>query len=1000
MKRDSKYKTGLLSLMCLFALPGLLAAQDNKLTGIIKDADGLPLEGVQVVVKGTSQSVKTDEAGLFRVACTAQQHLSVKKDGYQMQNLRPRTMADTLKIVMEEAGEQALRIKKDWKRIMQERPVLIFDRNLMGEVPGVYTAFNGFTGNAGNILLRGITSVNLTSSPYILIDGLPVRQTRNLSPFASGISQSNINFIHPLDITNIEVVKDGYGGSFYGGRSGNGIINVNIDKGIDGSAEIEAMMRIGFSKADYDLDMMNATDFRAYLYDMMVSRGVAESELRNNIIFDPQHPKYNHSTDWMKEYERNGMFKDFQLKMKGGDGDTRYLFSVGYTGDNETLIESAQQRFNMRFNIDYKITPKIRISNFFSYNYETARFYDEGTQWEVNPVFLAATKAPFMSAYQYDDAGIWVDRLADADILGKSNPAVFKNNLKNKENGNRIDAVIKANWDITRQTSFNADFMVSYNSIIEKLHRKAQGIVPDRYIDRQNSKRSYSEYLMQLNLWLGQKGKVAERISYESRLGLSIEQYEEKMIYGRKVNAATDEIVSVDNGKLADSIANNRYEHHLMNIYLNGKMNLWDRLYLGANLNLERSSNFGPDGSWNFYAGADLNAFLLNNGHHVLAAYARWGRTGNHDMRGYYWCRMYKPTKYYFYGGIYLGNVENKDLKPEITDNYDAGLQIRLFDNLLSIEGGYYYKKTHGLLMQKALPIELGLDPQFENNGDVINQGIELAVNANILQHTSLKWSVYANFSTLKNEIKNLTNGEIVRTMDGFTGVARDGEEVGAFLGYKVKGVFKTASEVNLLRKDGTPYEAGDYIMEDVNKDGIINDVDRQVIGSPLPEFYGGFGTRLAYKGLTFAALFTYSYGNEVYNLLDQRLNSMMDYSNQTVKVLDRWLDESQPGKGFLPRAAYGDPSGNFSTSDRWVEDGSYLKLKSISLGYDVPLRNRSGFIKGLTLSVNCNNLLTVTGYKGFDPEIFSSVDPLLRGVDTGMSPNPRSFIFGVKIAL
>lgn len=1000
MKIDNKYRTGLLSLVYLLAIPGILSAQEQTVTGIIRNAGGLPLEGVKVAVKGTAQTVKTDEAGVFQLALPADKQLVLKKQGFQNLTLNPDRQKDTLKVVMEEAGPDAVGIKKDWKKIMQQRAVMIFDRNLMGETPGVFTAFNGFTGNAGNILLRGITSVNLSPSPYVIIDGLPVRQTRNLSPFASGISQSNINFIHPLDITNIEIIKDGYGGSFYGGKAGNGIINVNIDKGTDGSAEIDAMIRIGFSQADYDLDMMNSSQFRAYLYDMMVSRGVAESELRSNDIFDPQHPKYNHNTNWMKEFKRNGMFKDFQLKMKGGDGDTRYLFSVGYTGDNETIIESAQQRFNMRFNIDYKITPKIRISNFFSYNYEIARFYDEGTEWDVNPVFLAATKAPFMSTDQYDESGIRIDRLADADVLGKSNPSVFKNNLRNKENGNRIDAVIKANWDITQKTTVNADFMVSYNSIIEKLHRKAQGIVPDRYIERQNSKRSYSEYLMHLNLWLGQKGKVAENIHYESKLGVDLEQYEEKMIYGRKVNAATDEIVSVDNGKLADSIANNRYEHHLMNIYLNGKMNLWDRIYLGANLNVERSSNFGPDGSWNLYAGAEATALFFNNGHHSLAAYGRWGRVGNHDIRGYYWCRMYKPTKYYYYGGIYLGNVENKDLKPEITNNYDLGLQIRLFDNLLNIEGGYYYKKTKGILMQKALPIEIGLDPQYENNGDVINQGFELALNANIFQRTKFKWSLFANLSTLDNKIKNLTNGDVVQVMDGYTGVARDGEELGSFLGYKVKGVFRKASDVNLLRKDGTPYEAGDYVMEDVNNDGIINDLDRQIIGSPLPEFYGGFGTNLSYKGITFSALFTFSYGNEVYNLLDQRLNSMSDYSNQTVNVLNRWKTEDQPGNGYLPRAAYGDPSANFSTSDRWVEDGSYLKLKSISLGYDIPFRNKTGFIRGVSLSLNCNNLFTITGYKGFDPEIFSSTDPLLRGVDTGMSPNPRSYIFGVKLAL
>ncbi len=890
--------------------------------------------------------------------------------------------------------------QKRWKNIFMNRSMFFFDRALMGNTLGVYTANGGYPGNAGNLLLRGVTSANLNATPFIIIDGLPVRQARNLSPFASGIYPSNIGFINPLDIANIRVLTDGYEGSFYGGKASNGIIEVEIDKGAIGSATIDAILRVGLAQADHSLDMMGPAEYRPYLYSMMMSKGISEADLQGNILFDQNHPKYNHNTDWMDIFRRDAMFKDFQLKMKGGDGDTRYLFSLGYTSDEETIKPAVDNRFNMRFNLDYRITPKIRISNFFSYNYETSRFYGEGTAWDQNPVYLAATKAPFMSSTQYTDGGIRIDRLADADVLGKSNPAVFENNLKNQGIGNRVDALIKAVWNITPKISVNTDLAVSYNAMIEKLHQKAQGIVPDRYIKRQNSKRNYSEYLVRWNLWLGKDGKLSDNITFGSRLGMTVESYQEKMIYGRKVNAATDEIVTVSGGGTADSIANNRYQHNLMNFYLTGHLMFGHLLRVAANVNTERSSNFGPSGSWNLYAGASTDLYLVKTQENTISLYGKWGRTGNHDLRGAYYAKMYKPTKYYYYGGVYLGNVSNDDLKPEITDNYDIGIRTSLFNNFLDISAGYYLRKTTGLLTRKNLPIEIGLDPQFENNGDVFNKGVELGITANILHGENVEWSIFANVSTLENEVKNLKNGDIVRVVDKYTGVAREGEALGSFFGYKVKGIYNTEAEVKLLRPDGTPYKPGDYIFEDVNKDGRINNDDRQVIGSPLPGFYGGFGTSFSYKGLFFSALFTYSYGNEVYNLFNQKLNCMTDYSNQTVAVIDRWVNESQPGKGFLPRAAYGDPSGNFATSDRWVEDGSYLKFRSVSLSYDIPLNKATGFIKGINLSVNCNNLFTVTGYKGFDPEVFSSTDPLLRGVDTGMSPNPRSYILGLKISL
>lgn len=903
--------------------------------------------------------------------------------------------ADTTKQAISAAGQK----EKNWSDIYSMRSVFLFDRGLMGEETGVYSAANGFVGNAGLLMIRGVSSVNLNTSPYVVVDGLPTRQAPHISPFASGVLRSNLMFINPLDIAHMRIVKNGYDNVFYGGRAANGIIEMEIDKGTTGTASIDLALRLGFTDAGFSPSLMNAAEYRSYLYGMMQDKGYAAGELQQNPLFDPSQPAYSHDTYWPGILEQKGLFSDVHLKMKGGDGDTHYLFSIGYTSENEVLKEARDQRLNMRFNLDFKISPKVKITTLFAYNYGNNRFWGEGTDWLHNPLFVSATKAPFMSGDYYSEEGVKVEQLAEADVLGKTNPAALMAGLKNKGLSNKVDALVRGNWNIASRTSVNAEVMMTYNSLTEKMHQPAAGIAPDRYIERQNAKRSYSEYLMRWRAWAEHDGRIGSDWNYKAQAGLSVDTYKEKMIYGRTVNAASDEMESLETGKFADSVSNTRYDHNLMNIYLSGGVTWRNKLKLGASFNLERSSNFGPDGDWNLYAGAEVRWTVLQTPSGYLELFGQYGRTGNNEVRGGYYARLYKSTAYYTYGGVYLGNVKNDDLHPEYTHNYDAGVNVALFHNLLELGAAYYYRRTEGLVTRKSLPIEIGLDPQYENNGVVSNQGVELSLSVSPIRTDQWKWSVFATLSTLKNRVESLKNGEIVETMDRFTSVARKGEELGAFYGYKVKGIFQTADGIDVVKSDGSAYQPGDYRMEDINGDHRINTQDRQVIGSPIPEFYGGFGTNLSWKGLSFAALFTYSYGNDVYNLFRQRMSMMSDYSNQSRDVLDRWVSADKPGDGWLPRAAYGDPSGNFLTSDRWVEDGSYLRLKSIAVQYDIPLKSRAGFIKGVRLSVNCNNLWTLSGYSGFDPEVFSGVDAMTRGVDFGATPSPRSYIFGLNLS-
>ena len=337
-------------------------------------------------------------------------------------------------------NETARSSQPDWKKIYSTNSYMTFDKGLMGIQNGVYSSHGGAPGNSGNVLLRGINTVNLNASPYVVVDGVLVKMARNINPFASGFSLSNTAFINPLDVADVRILQSGYNSVLYGGRAANGVIDLTTNKGVAGSTSIDIMARVGFQQADYNkMEMMGGEDFRSYLFDYMHNMGNTIVDLQQMNIFNAGHPKYSHSTDWLDMVKRNAMFQDYQVKMSGGDGDTRYMFGVGYSSQEGTIDPTAYNRFNMRINLDYKISQKISIANYLAYSYGTSRFYDQGNNWAVHPLYVALTKAPFLSPMYYDDNGIATTINAGVDELGKSNPAMFKSNLQNKGTDNRVD---------------------------------------------------------------------------------------------------------------------------------------------------------------------------------------------------------------------------------------------------------------------------------------------------------------------------------------------------------------------------------------------------------------------------------------------------------------------------------------------------------------------------------------------------------------------------------
>ncbi len=873
-----------------------------------------------------------------------------------------------------------------------------FSGMLLGS-ESVYLQENGQIGNSFLIMIRGINTLNLNASPTIIVDGVPVKYTSSIPSFLSNYEPSRFHFINPNDVKSVSVLRNGNELSFLGGRGSNGALHVETDRGTLGGTQIDFSARFGVLTSNYNVDNMNASEFKYYLRGYYLENGWRD-EANFNPIFSNDLLEYNNSTNWMDVIMRNTMFQDYHLKLKGGDGDANYMFSVGYTDKGESIQNMDLQRVGMRFNIDYRLSDKISISNNLSYSNISSVYAEEGYDYSINPIFIAATKAPFLNPYLFSSGGELTNLDADFDELGKSNPNALVNNLKNDNEENRIDGLISAKWDLRSSASINSSFAFNYFNIKEKQYRPSFGIVQDQNRVRQNSKRTSSESQINWNTWFEKKGVVGNDNHYNFMTGFLLESAEEKSIFFRKINAGSDDYETMDQG-VVDSTKTVSHSLRLFDYFLSGKVDLFERLTVDARLNIEGSSNYGNMGRWNIYPGVWATCDLLNrSGNNQISLFAGWGKSGNADLRGYHHLNLYYTANYFGYGGLFLGNISNKSIKPEITNTYDVGLQFSLFNNRLNIESGYYIKNTSDLIVHRNLPIELGQDVQFENNGSVVSKGIELMLDANLINNKRVNWSLAGSLSTLNNEIRELEYGDVIRTECGITTISRAGESVGSFYGYKVLGVFKTKDEVDLTKQDGSSYQPGDYMFEDINRDGKININDRQVLGSPLPDLFGSFGTLLKIRQFSFSALFTYSIGNDIYNNFNQQMHSMRDYSNQSVDVLDRWISTAQPGNGKISRAAFEDPSGNNSVSDLWIEDGSYLKLKNVTLNYQVPNTGNIKFINELNLFLTADNLITFTQYSGFDPEVVSSTKPMFRGIDFGASPSPRSLVFGVKLSL
>lgn len=1025
----------------------VLAEKQRKgypLSGTITDAATKKgFVGVRVQVENFS-AVITDENGNFTLNVPSYHtDILVSADGYEPRQISLKGRTSVNEALLDETHSSfqelvtmplstnlhrtaAAAVSKYDNKGGWGRPDETIDALLQGQVAGLNAIRRSGTPGAGaNMFLRGYNSLFATNKPLIVIDGM----LYDANDYGESIIANN--YTNPLalidvkDIDNITVLKDA--ASIYGTKGANGAIIVTTARAQQQATRIDFGAYTGVSLAPKRLPVMDAHDYRIYLSEVLQSKGMRSSEIAAMPYMDdntnnPLYYKYHHNTDWQNKIMDRGLNKNYFLKVTGGDNIATYALSMGYMKNQGVIKNTDLSRYNTRFNAAFNFSKRFSGAANLSFTYNEQGLKDQGIADKTAPLYLALTKSPFLTDKEVNDKGVFSPNLEDADILGVSNPAALIETMQAFNKYYRFYGGFNFKYGISKTLNAATTFGVVYDKVRENFFVPAKGVANDTLSNAIADSRMGTQVKRLFTIYTDTRleyKKIFNRThTLASRLGLRYQHNDAEQDFARGFNSATDELVSVQNGVNAlRQIGGGIGEWNWMNIYYNADYGFKDKLFVSFNAAMDGSSRFGKlakegitiNGNQfaimpSFSAAWLLSSekFMERSKIDLLKLRASYSLTGNDDIGNYSTRQTYAFQNLLGMQGIVRRGIPNPSLQWETSGKINLGLDLATWHERVGISIDAYKTKTSNMLVYEYLGTPSGFDSILSNNGRMQNTGIEASVNVRVINTREVKWDIGVNIGKNKNEILAVPGGEFTTNYAGATVLTKTGQSANLFYGYVANGVFSTGTEAaaaGLQKKnfDGSysAFGAGDIRFEDLNGDKIIDDNDRQVIGNPTPDFYGGFTTRLSWKRIELNALFTFSKGNDVFNYLRYRLESVSGVENQLISTINRWRTDGQITN--MPKADYGDPMGNSRFSNRWIEDGSYFRLRSVSVQYAFPLKG-TGVVKSASVYLAANNLLTFTKYMGYDPEFSASQSVFAQGIDTGLDPQYRSLTLGIRM--
>jgi TonB-dependent starch-binding outer membrane protein SusC len=995
-KQRLKWIFSLCSIVLLLLMPGknMLFAkavtqsqQEIQITGKILDEEGMPLPGASISLAGTLKGVLSGTDGTYSISVPSTTSvLEFSFVGYVKQPiivgnrtvinvtlaLQDKSLSEVV-IVGYATEQRALLtgsvdvVKSD---AIKDIPVLNVDNLMQGQATGVQVTQNsGTPGGASSVRIRGVNSISGTNQPLYVIDGIPVITGDFGQVGYEGQGTNSLSDLNPNDIESISILKDAAAASIYGARASNGVVVITTKRGNNQKTQINMNAYYGVQQVWRKLDMLNARQWMEYRNDLFGTTVFTQAQM-DNITID---------TDWQDVIFRTAPNASYELTANGGDEKTKFFMSGNYFTQDGILIGTDYHRLNGRLNVDHNVSDKLSFGASVGLTYaKTDRV--EGDQSLHGPLPNGISTPAIYPVYNEDGS-----YNQDGPY---SNPVSIANEATNENFSFRTLANTYITYKILPHLSFTtkwgADFLnfrehaFEYNTV---QGQKYNGLGFETYTNVLN--------LVSNNV-LTYNTSIKDN-NVELLLGYSFEKYEERSSYIRAQDFADEDLEYINSASTiaaASSAANNS---GLSSFF--GKINYdYKNTYIvSLSGRFDSSSKFGENNRTGFFPAASVawrvgEEDFMNNLSSVseLKIRGSYGLTGNDDIPSFLYAELYGVTSYDGKSAIYPSSIPNPDLKWETTAQLDIGLDIGLFENRLFITTDYYNKQTRGLLLDRPLPSSSGFSYITENIGRVENKGLELNITTNNLVG-KFKWSTQINLSANRNKVLKLYNDEPIDDIGRGGNRVMEGQPIGIFYSYKWLGVDPST---------------GDCVYLDRDKNESITTDDRTIVGNPHPDFTGGITNTFSYKGFDLSVFLQFSYGNDIFNGSDLYLESLQGGDNQVEAVTRRW---KKPGDiTDIPRATTDAvaAAANKRVSSRFIEDGSYLRIKNLTLGYTFS----DNLVQKLHLSslrvyFTGQNLMTFTRYSGLDPEVnYLGDDNTVIGTDFFTYPQARSFNFGVNI--
>ena len=1036
-----------------------MAAQENSktVTGQVVDAaTKQPLVGVIVAAYDNDKySAMTDEEGRYTLKVPDYvSSVQMRIDGYNFQQC---AIADGVAngYLYNEAFTEFYKRKTD---AIQSSEASGFDntaevsidpfiaQRLGADVRSV--ARGGNVGLGNTLLMAGINSLNSNVQPLVVVDDVIMDMEYNRSTLHDGYFNNMLANLNVNDIESVQVLKNGT--AIYGAKGANGVILIKTKRNKSMATKIDVTINGRYELIPRLPKMMGAEDYRLYATELLANKTLTLGQMKflNNDPTYFYYNQYHNNTDWTDQVYKNAFSQNYGINVQGGDDIASYNLSVGYSLANSTLKKNDYSRFNMRLNTDINIAKGLDVRFDASYSDVDRSLFDDGAPASVlsgvitSPGFIALAKSPFLSPYAYDNAGNPSHYLAEADdylegmFQGRgrlANPASileFGDGNNRNSLGNRLIVfAITPKYEFNKHLTLSEHFALSLVNTNENYYLPIQG-TPTFIVD------GLDETSVLNNLVMSQASSLTAiqsdtRLAWKNQFGahqlgimggLRYLNSAYKLTSQSGYNTPNDKAPKMNSSlSFKDTGGANDKTSDII-WYALGNYNYAQRYYLNAGISAHASSRFGTEADGLKMAGVVWGLFPSIEGSWVISNeewfsslkpvnYLRlnvgFDMTGNDDID-------YTASRSYFVSrrmlnssatGIVIGNIGNTELKWESTSRITAGIEGNFLNNRLNVRFNFFKSWTSNLLSLQQLAWASGLDANWSNDGKLENTGFDVHAAVKVLNLKDFRWEVGASVGHYKNKVTALPDNDRTFETDlyGATIQTKVGQPAGLFYGYETNGVYSTTDVANadakyLVKDNGDKvfFKAGDMNFVDRDGNHVIDANDRTVIGDPNPDIYGNIHTTASWKNLTLTAVFNYSLGNDIFNYQRMLLEGGTYFLNQTTAMKSRWTTEGQ--QTAYPRAEYNDPMGNSRFSDRWIEDGSYLRMSNLTLSYYLPIQ--STYLQGITIFGNVTNLFTITKYLGSDPDCAIAGSILTQGIDRGLLGQGRSFSLGVNINL